>query len=209
MSKQKVCAVIPAYKEEKRIRNVLIPIKQVVGEIIVVEDGSNDLDEITQQFDIKLLKNKKNEGKGYCMNLGVKNTSCPIILFCDADMKDLTPEIIREVIRPVKENKHEMFIGLRNTWSNRHGIGLLSGLRAIKKNAWERLPNFYKKGFRVEIGLNYFIPFGYGIFDYHQEYKEKKYNLLYSLYRRFFMYLNVLFAWLMLGVGIKFKWGLK
>jgi len=200
MPKQKVCAVIPAYKEAKRIGNVLVHMEGVVDEIIVVEDGSNDLDDIAKEFDIKLLKNERNMGKGYCMDRGVKNTSCQIILFCDADMKNLTSEIINEVIRPLRENKFEMFIGLRNTWSNRRGQGLLSGLRSIRKESWEKMPKFYKKGFRVEMGLNSFVPFGSKIFNYSQEIKEKKYNLPYALYRRLFMYLDILLTWFVLKV---------
>jgi len=44
MAKQRVCAIIPAYKEAKRIEGTLIEIEKCknVDEIIVVDDGSND-----------------------------------------------------------------------------------------------------------------------------------------------------------------------
>ncbi len=202
MGKQ-ICAIIPAYKEAKRIREVLIPLsKSKVNEIIIVDDGSkDDIEKVVRDFKVKLIKNPKNSGKAYCLDMGVLNTSAEIILFCDADLKDLTPEIINKIIRPVLGGKVEMFIGLRDTWSNRKGIGLLSGLRVIRRGLWERLPKFYKKGFRVEVGLNCYVEdFSYKIFDYNQVVKEQKYGVVWGWYRRLFMYWDVFLAWVVGGI---------
>jgi len=199
MAKQNVTAVIPAYKESERIRNVLKPLKESkrITEIIVVDDGSNDnIEKVVKKFGLRLIKIPKNMGKAFCMDAGVINTKSEIILFCDADLINLKPEFFDDMIDNFISGEYDMFLGLRNTFSNRKGIGLLTGLRVIKRELWEVLPKFYKKGFRIEVGLNGFSKnSACEIYDYHQTTKEKKYGFIYGIYRRVFMYLDVFFAY--------------
>ena len=92
---QSVSVVIPAYNEEKRLPETLqqiqkhLFIKNYDYEIIVVDDGSNDntagVPELFPDLKIKLLKNEKNHGKGYCIKKGVFEASKEIVLFSDAD----------------------------------------------------------------------------------------------------------------------------
>lgn len=90
----KITILIPAYNEEKRILNTLKQIKEYVRnrdedfEIIVIDDGSIDrTEEIVKRFDTKiiLLKNKKNQGKGYSLKRGMLASRGDVTLFMDAD----------------------------------------------------------------------------------------------------------------------------
>lgn len=200
----KVSAIVPAYNEEKSIGNVLRELSksELIDEIIVIDDGSTDntYSKAKKFPKVKILKNRINKGKGFSMCKGVNVSKHNIIFFCDADLIGLNVNIINNIIKPVKENKVAMFIGLRNNWSYRiisfFNLKLsclfISGERALKKEIWEKTPNFYKKDFRIETGLNYYSKFlgkgfSYKVFNYKQTIKEKKHGLIKGLKSRFNM----------------------
>ena len=114
-----ITAIICAHNESPRISPVLSALTScsLISETIVVNDGSNDnLEKVVKAFPrIKYLKNEVNQGKGYCMELASKNTSADILLFCDADLTGLTPEIFKKVIDPVASGLCDMFIGIYYT----------------------------------------------------------------------------------------------
>ena len=80
MAKQKVCAIVPAYNEEDRIENTLIPLSksELVDEIIVVDDGSDDNTEmIVKKYNpVRYIKNEMNMGKGNSFVLMIKGSCC-------------------------------------------------------------------------------------------------------------------------------------
>ena len=91
-----ISVVIPAYNEEKRIGTSL---KKVIGylssnfdkyEIIIVDDGSTDnINKIIAKHkgkNIKVLRNKKNRGKGYSVKRGILNAKYSLVLFSDSDL---------------------------------------------------------------------------------------------------------------------------
>ena len=203
---EKVCAIIPAFNEEQRISNVLDVLVdcKILDEIIVIDDGSKDrTKDIVKLYGrrIKYIKNLKNKGKGFCMDLGVKKTKCGIIFFCDADLKNLSKKIVENIISPVLNNEFEMFLGLRNIKFKKYQLMYLSGQRALKREVWERMPNFYKKNFRVELGMNFYAKsIGKKVFNYSQTLKEAKYGLLYGSYRRLFMNLDIVFTLIIIGL---------
>lgn len=87
--------IIPAYNEEHRIVKTLNVIDRFFEnqnysyEIIIVNDGSSDKTvEIVKNLKIKnliIIDNKKNRGKGYAVNSGVKAAAGKYILFTDSD----------------------------------------------------------------------------------------------------------------------------
>ena len=117
------------------------------------------------------------------METGVAATKAEIIFFCDADLIDFSPDIVGEIITPVKNGLTDMFIGLRKNFMQRavHLFAINSGERAIKRETWNSLPMYFKKRYRVEAGLNHFVKryrkgFDYKILDYSQPTKERKYG---------------------------------
>lgn len=117
----KLSIVIPAYNEKKRIIDSLKTIDSYmkknnhIVEIIIIDDGSTDgmSKEIknTKINNIKILKNKKNMGKGYSTKKGLLNSKYPFTLITDSDLA--TP--INEFEKLAKyTNEYSVIIGSRN-----------------------------------------------------------------------------------------------
>ena len=179
----------------------------IINEIIVVDDGSSDnTEEEAKSFKgVKVIKNKKNMGKSYSMDRGVNAAREPILFFCDADLSGLTPDIIEQIVLPVKTGRVDMFIGLRKNLMQKAVklFALNSGERAMRREVWEKLPEKFKYRYRVEVGLNYIATkYGRGSgaveFDYYQEIKEKKYGFMRGAFLRWWMNLDVGYAYLLI-----------
>jgi len=207
VEKPKVAAVVPAYNESANIERVLKVLiqTQMLDEIIVIDDGSTDNTvEIVSKFNqVKLFINSENRGKAYSMNLGVEKTTADIIFFCDADLHGLTPEIIENIINPVAKNKFAMFIGIRNNVMQKMVtlFAINSGERAIRREVWGYMAECFKYRYRVEAGLNftvqkYFGGYGSKKFDYYQTLKEKKYGFWRGSFLRWWMNIDVGYAYL-------------
>lgn len=87
-----ISVVIPAYNEEETIGSVLGETIRVMEslmmpyEIIVVDDGSNDLTrEVAYKHKATVLSNGRNMGKGYALRKGFQNAKGDIIVTIDAD----------------------------------------------------------------------------------------------------------------------------
>lgn len=87
--------VIPAYNEEKRILPTLRRIREYAAvskiaiAIIVVDDGSTDrtcdVVEQTHYSNLRLIRQKKNQGKFAAFSAGVHAATCEWVLLYDAD----------------------------------------------------------------------------------------------------------------------------
>lgn len=188
--KNKASAIVSAYNEEKRIGTVLKALSKSknIGEIIVIDDGSKDnTQKVVKKFSkIIYIKNKENRGKAYCMGRGVGIAKNETIFFCDSDLKNFSAKIADEIIFPVINEEYDMFLGVRANKIREMACKLLSpnfilitGQRAIKKDVWKKIPAFYKKRYRIEIGMNYFMDkrnsgYGFKYFRYGQVIKERK-----------------------------------
>jgi esterase/lipase len=207
----KVSAVVPAYNEGKRISSVLeiLSNNHLINEIIVVDDGSSDgtkevVSKLIKKYSkIKYLKNETNKGKGFSMDRGVKNSSGDIIFFCDADIINLSDEIIEDTIYPVINNSVDMFIAMRGNFMQKSVklFGLNSGERALKREVWNGLPEYYKYRYRIEAGLNYYSKkyckgLDYKMFNHSQPLKEIKYGFLKGTFLRWWMNFDVLTAYI-------------
>ncbi|MFH1664827.1 MAG: dolichyl-phosphate beta-glucosyltransferase [Candidatus Omnitrophota bacterium] len=89
--------IIPAFNEEKRLGSTLDKIRAFMAakkmglEVIVVDDGSYDgtsrvARESALAGRLKLLRNRKNTGKGFSVAKGVAEASGRLILLSDADL---------------------------------------------------------------------------------------------------------------------------
>ncbi|MBI2650337.1 glycosyltransferase family 2 protein [Candidatus Woesearchaeota archaeon] len=118
--KMKVTAVVPVYNEEKTIGNVLkvLTSSNQIGNILVVDDGSIDntpkvLKKIKSKK-LKIIKLKKNSGKGSAVRVATKKLKSDIILFIDSDLIGLKEEHIKKLLDPVINKNAAMVIGLRD-----------------------------------------------------------------------------------------------
>ena len=116
--------VIPAYNEEGRIKETLERIvcyrkeSNLDAELIVVDDGSKDqTSAVVEKFlgqhgRVSLLRNDKNQGKGFSVARGVAASKGEYVLFADAD--NSTPiEEIKKVLPPVEKGECDLSIGSR------------------------------------------------------------------------------------------------
>jgi dolichyl-phosphate beta-glucosyltransferase len=101
-----ISVIIPCYNEEKIIYRNAIKVFNYLKErfknfeIIVVNDGSNDrtieeLRKLENFIKIKVINNKKNQGKGKAVRDGILRSNCDVIMFVDADLPVRVEEIER------------------------------------------------------------------------------------------------------------------
>ncbi len=112
---KKVSLIIPALNEEKSIGAVLQAIPQkLVGEIIVVDNGSSDK---TVEFArrggaIVVTENTRGYGAACLAGISSLSENCEIVAFVDADFSDF-PEDLGQILKPIVDGQAEMVIGAR------------------------------------------------------------------------------------------------
>ncbi len=110
--------VLPAYNEEKIIKEVLQEI-QAAGfhNLIVVDDGSSDntFAQAQEVPGVKVLRHQLNRGKGAATKTGIeaaKALRADIIVTMDSDGQH-NPQDIPRLIEPIKESRCEVVLGTR------------------------------------------------------------------------------------------------
>ena len=91
----KISVIIPSFNEEKTIEKTLDKVlkQKVVGEVIIVDDGSRDKtssilkENKLRDSRIKLIFHQKNLGKGAAVRTGLSNVSFDYVLIQDADLE--------------------------------------------------------------------------------------------------------------------------
>ena len=111
--KGKVSIIVPAYNEEKTIKDCIESLKKIdypkeLYEIIVVNDGSKDKTaEITKEYakdNVILIDNEKNKGKAACLYQGIESAKGSFIACMDADT--IVPEdILKKMLPYFKDEK--------------------------------------------------------------------------------------------------------
>ena len=161
-----ITAIVAAYNEEKTIGDVLraLTSNPLINEVIVVSDGStDDTVLISRGFDVRTIALRENRGKGYAMRVGVDYASHDILFFVDGDMCNVTERTIESLIMPVLRDECEMNIGVRHRGPVLDFFHLkmqcgpvLSGIRVMKREVFERVPPQYQERFKIEAALNCF-----------------------------------------------------
>ena len=194
----KVSAIIAAYNEQETIVDVIRAVEghSLVDEIIVVDDGSKDAtSERARTTSAKVITLEQNQGQAGAMDAGVRAARNDAILFLDADILGLTHEIITLTVMPVLTKRCGMFVAIRARrayWLNRllYFIPVLGGERALTRDIWRQVPRIYRKGFQIEIALNYYTKksghtMGFGVMPgLSQVIKEKKRGFWLGLVQR-------------------------
>ena len=192
-----VSVIIPAYNEEGTIGSIIESISghPRVAEIIIVDDGSSDGTALAAESAGARVIRQTNAGKAAAMEAGVNAAASEIILFLDADVVGLTHEKISAIIGPVCDERLEMHVGILDrplllTKRFFYVLPVLSGMRALTKTLWHRVPSAHKRGFKIEIALNHAArKWGKGtgyeiIYGLTHTTKEKKHGLVPGLWRR-------------------------
>tara|TARA_B110000014_G_C20059242_1_gene551502 strand:- start:18 stop:905 length:888 start_codon:yes stop_codon:yes gene_type:complete len=133
--KMKITIGIPAYNEEKNIAGIITKLKRYTNDIIVCDDGSNDLTrEIAEGLGATVISHKTNKGYGAAINslfLKAKELKTEVLVTFDADGQHRI-EDIPIVIEPIKNNE----------------AGLVIGSRFLDTKS-EDMPNYRKVGIKI------------------------------------------------------------
>jgi glycosyltransferase involved in cell wall biosynthesis len=97
ISKQQLCAIVPAFMEERYIAEVVTSLASYVGEVIVVDDGSTDRTASSaQSAGATVLRHDINSGKGAAVNTGLSHAAAggyELAIVLDADGQHLASDI--------------------------------------------------------------------------------------------------------------------
>jgi glycosyltransferase involved in cell wall biosynthesis len=109
--------IIPAFNEENAIVNVLKEIPDLVSEVIVIDNNSNDLTSINAKNAGATVLFEEKKGYGYAclkgLNYITKQEIKPdIIVFLDGDYSDY-PEELLKIINPIIADNIDLVIGAR------------------------------------------------------------------------------------------------
>jgi glycosyltransferase involved in cell wall biosynthesis len=163
-SRLSISCIVPAYNEEKNIRHLVDSLLRcsIPQEIIVVNDGSTDeTKKILESFEkkIKLITYRKNHGKGYALFRGVKAARGEIVVFIDADIRDLKNDHLRKLTQPILKRKTNYVLGV--VWPRKKAktdptvFPQFTGQRAyLKEILVPFLPHIKKTRYGVEFYLN-------------------------------------------------------
>ncbi len=112
----KICAIIPAYNEEKSLGSVLKKIKNHNIDVIVIDDGSTDnTAAIAERENAYLVRHASNEGKGKALRDGFRlalEKGYELIITLDADGQHDVDEI-PSFINKIRDSDADIIVGNR------------------------------------------------------------------------------------------------
>lgn len=159
----RVAAIVPAFNEAETLADVVSVLRgtRMIDEVLVVSDGSTDETvRISRSMGVKTIHLHQNYGKAMAMAIGVAHTEAPVLVFVDGDILNLSEYLLGQLIEPVVSERAAMCIGIRHRgwlidfFHARTGP-LLSGIRCLRRDVFEAVPEEYLKGFTVETALNW------------------------------------------------------
>ncbi|WP_323787016.1 glycosyltransferase family 2 protein [Psychroserpens sp.] len=109
--------IIPAYNEADSIAHVIKDIPDIVNEVIVVSNNSNDGTEVIAEKAGATVLTEENKGYGYACLKGMGYISGlleqpDIIVFLDGDYSDY-PEELTKIVNPIIEDNIDFVVGAR------------------------------------------------------------------------------------------------
>ena len=218
MPKEKVSAIVPAFNEEKTVGGVVEALRKVslIDEIIVVDDGSFDkTSRVAQKAGARVVRMKTNQGKGEALKRGVQKTDAQVLLFTDADLINVKPSHFHQLIEPILKEKADMTVGLIDRenfykllrWFLPKIESPFSGMRALRRDFWESIPEKYKTKYFVESALTYFAKKqnlkvqSFVLRGVSHLIKEKKYGFFYGIWARAKMFSQIILVNIFLRLG--------
>ncbi len=112
----RVIAVMPAFNEENRIKNVLQGVKNFVDDVVVIDDGSADkTSQIAESLGAVVVCHALNRGQGAGLKTGTEaafRLGAEVIVHVDADGQH-DPACIPKLLAPIKEGRAQIVFGSR------------------------------------------------------------------------------------------------
>ncbi len=162
----RLAALVPALNEAGRIGKVLDVLRQVtcIDEIIVIDDGSVDhmLAEVQQaaRLDprLQIIRNETNLGKGQSLFRAWRSARADYILMLDADLINLTPRHVLDLLQPVLHGECAMTMGLFKGGDWRTDLShwttpWLTGQRCLQADLFAYISENAAQGYGFETAL--------------------------------------------------------
>jgi glycosyltransferase involved in cell wall biosynthesis len=155
--------VIPARDEALTVADVVAAARAArgVGRVFVVDDGSSDgtAAEAARAGAAVLFRPTGESGsKARALALGVQASSAPVLVFFDADILDVQPDHFEALAEPVLDGEAWLSCGMIRYGRFRDPFFLrlppITGLRAIRREVFEAIPDAKRNGFQIEIMIN-------------------------------------------------------
>jgi len=155
--------VIPARDEEPTVAGVVTAARAArgVGRVFVVDDGSSDgtAAEAARAGAVVLSRLPGEPGsKARALALGVAASAAPFLVFFDADILDVRPDHFEALAAPVLAGDAWLSCGMLSYGRLRDSLFLrlppITGLRAIRREVFEAIPDAKRNGFQIEIMIN-------------------------------------------------------
>jgi len=169
-----ISVLIPAFNEEKTIRDTVSCVSRVPGvtQVIVVDDGSRDNTvNLARSAGAEVLELPENCGKGEALNRGAELVHGEIVVLLDADTGPTAAEV-EKIILPVIKDEADLAVAQITSSKGSGGFGLvkllarrgirfltgqelnsvLSGQRAMRRKTLEKLLPF-AEGFGIEVDM--------------------------------------------------------
>ncbi len=116
-NKSKVGAVIPAYNEEKHIGDVVRRTRQLLDNVLVVDDGSADRTaDRAREAGAEVIVHQQNQGKGETIKTGLRHwleREFDFVIVLDADGQHRPEEIDRFVTAALSADAPKLVLGNR------------------------------------------------------------------------------------------------
>ncbi len=141
-------AVIPAYNEEGRVKNIIEILKSSpsVKKIIVVDDGSKDdtYNEAESAGADIVLRHSENKGKGTALRTGIEKVKKDTFLIIDADLKNFKNEHIDLLLKAYQKTSGAVLINGVMDRGEANQISkdfdkLITGVRLLTKTVWDEV----------------------------------------------------------------------
>jgi glycosyltransferase involved in cell wall biosynthesis len=122
-----VSVVVPCFNEQETIAEVVDAVlaSDLVGELIVVDDGSTDATaKILGELDdprVRILTHETNRGKGAALRRGFAEVSLPYVVVQDADL-EYDPGDYPRLVGPLIADKADVVFGSRFQGSSEHRV---------------------------------------------------------------------------------------
>ncbi len=132
---RKIVAIIPSYNVEATLGNVIDEIRNIVSEIIVINDGSSDnTRKIAEEKGVRVIEHSKNMGLGSALRTGFEEAlkhDFDAVITIDGDGQH-EGEDIKKIVEYYKKNNCPVIIGSRlknrKEWENFPKLRLMGNL---------------------------------------------------------------------------------